>query len=152
MADKYHIDPNWCFENPGDAAEEIARLHKCCDTLAAHVERLKVAFDKATTWEDVREIFESAPTTTSLARLISEKQAEVLEEASYEFEVHERARQVLQWKAHIIRRQAEEPARHEWDWETGAGERCVKCGDKDWMADPVCSESKLCHQAEGGER
>lgn len=32
------------------------------------------------------------------------------------------------------------PARHEWDRD---GERCVKCGEKDWMADAVCSESKL---------
>jgi len=41
---------------------------------------------------------------------------------------------------------AEEPARHEWG---GEGDRCVKCGDKDWMADPVCSESKLRRQSEG---
>ncbi|MDR5867254.1 dATP/dGTP pyrophosphohydrolase domain-containing protein [Halomonas koreensis] len=38
--------------------------------------------------------------------------------------------------------EAEGP-RHEWDWETGEGERCVKCGDKDWFAGPVCSESKV---------
>lgn len=29
--------------------------------------------------------------------------------------------------------------RHEWDRD---GERCVKCGDKDWMAGPVCSAVK----------
>ncbi|KVU10333.1 hypothetical protein [Burkholderia ubonensis] len=36
--------------------------------------------------------------------------------------------------------EAREPTRHEWD-ETG--ERCVKCGDKDWFADPHCSESRI---------
>ncbi|KWI50301.1 hypothetical protein WT72_24330 [Burkholderia pseudomultivorans] len=35
---------------------------------------------------------------------------------------------------------AREPARRDWD-ETG--ERCVKCGDKDWFAGPHCSESRL---------
>ena len=29
---------------------------------------------------------------------------------------------------------------HQWDED---GSTCVKCGDKDWMADPLCSESKL---------
>lgn len=47
----------------------------------------------------------------------------------------------------LARRDAEEPARHEWDWEGGAGERCVKCGDKDWFAGPVCDEAKLNRQA-----
>lgn len=32
---------------------------------------------------------------------------------------------------------------HDWDWKNGGGTTCVKCGDKDWMADAVCSESKL---------
>ncbi|KVM72586.1 hypothetical protein WJ61_01100 [Burkholderia ubonensis] len=36
--------------------------------------------------------------------------------------------------------EAREPARHEWD---ATGERCVKCGDKDWFADPHCSESRI---------
>jgi hypothetical protein len=30
--------------------------------------------------------------------------------------------------------------RHQWD---DGGERCVKCGDKDWFAGAVCDESKL---------
>ena len=29
---------------------------------------------------------------------------------------------------------------HERDYDTGAGDRCVKCGDKSWYADEVCSE------------
>ncbi|WP_198386283.1 hypothetical protein [Burkholderia ubonensis] len=36
--------------------------------------------------------------------------------------------------------EAREPARHEWD---ATGERCVKCGDKDWFANPHCSESRI---------
>ncbi|WP_060148938.1 hypothetical protein [Burkholderia ubonensis] len=36
--------------------------------------------------------------------------------------------------------EAREHARHEWD---ATGERCVKCGDKDWFADPHCSESRI---------
>ena len=29
---------------------------------------------------------------------------------------------------------------HEWDDDLST---CIKCGDKDWMADKYCSESKL---------
>jgi len=29
-----------------------------------------------------------------------------------------------------------EPRSHRWD---DVGERCLDCGDKDWMADPACS-------------
>lgn len=36
---------------------------------------------------------------------------------------------------------------HKWDAD---GERCVKCGDKDWMNDPVCSESKLKERPQEG--
>ena len=32
---------------------------------------------------------------------------------------------------------------HEWNHGEGEGDTCVKCGDKDWMVDPVCSESKV---------
>lgn len=32
---------------------------------------------------------------------------------------------------------------HEWD---SSGERCVKCGDKDWCADMSCSETLLKHK------
>ena len=31
-------------------------------------------------------------------------------------------------------------ATHEWDDNL---ETCIKCGDKDWMADDVCSESRV---------
>ncbi len=34
-------------------------------------------------------------------------------------------------------------ATHDWDWVNGEGERCIKCGDKDYMADEYCSESKV---------
>jgi hypothetical protein len=33
-----------------------------------------------------------------------------------------------------------EPVSHNWD---ESGERCLNCGDKDWMADPSCSQNKL---------
>jgi hypothetical protein len=36
--------------------------------------------------------------------------------------------------------------RHQWD---DGGERCVKCGDKDWFASVVCDESKLLSAAKG---
>ncbi|WP_175663093.1 hypothetical protein [Burkholderia ambifaria] len=43
------------------------------------------------------------------------------------------------WQA--ARAAASQPAAgsHEWD---NVGERCIKCGDKDWMADPVCRGAK----------
>lgn len=31
-------------------------------------------------------------------------------------------------------------SKHTWD---DGGETCLKCGDKDWMSDPVCSNSKI---------
>lgn len=37
-----------------------------------------------------------------------------------------------------------EPRGHQWDED---GERCVKCGDKDWMAGKSCSESLVNHCA-----
>ena len=27
---------------------------------------------------------------------------------------------------------------HSWNWETGDGTRCTKCGDKDWFAESSC--------------
>jgi hypothetical protein len=36
--------------------------------------------------------------------------------------------------------------RHQWD---DGGERCVKCGDKDWFAGAVCDESKPLSAAKG---
>lgn len=36
----------------------------------------------------------------------------------------------------IIEQQERDSKLHHWD---ATGERCMKCGDKDWMADPVCS-------------
>lgn len=30
--------------------------------------------------------------------------------------------------------------RHAWNDD---GETCLKCGDKDWMNDPICSNSKI---------
>lgn len=32
---------------------------------------------------------------------------------------------------------------HSWDWETGDGTRCTKCGDKDWFAETSCPGKKL---------
>ncbi|QZI91843.1 hypothetical protein SIPHO067v1_p0067 [Vibrio phage 51E28.1] len=32
---------------------------------------------------------------------------------------------------------------HDWNHGEGEGDTCLKCGDKDYMADPFCSESKL---------
>lgn len=32
---------------------------------------------------------------------------------------------------------------HSWDWETGDGTRCVKCGDKDWLSETTCPGKKL---------
>ncbi|AOJ81173.1 hypothetical protein WS86_11500 [Burkholderia savannae] len=58
-------------------------------------------------------------------------------EAPLEGEVFTAALQPAQAGAQAETR---EPARHEWD---ATGERCVKCGDKDWFADPHCSESRI---------
>ncbi|PFH29085.1 hypothetical protein [Burkholderia sp. JKS000303] len=38
---------------------------------------------------------------------------------------------------------------HEWD---DVGERCIKCGDKDWMADPVCRSATPAAAAPSDER
>lgn len=35
---------------------------------------------------------------------------------------------------------------HQWD---DAGERCLKCGDKDWMQTPGCTPSAAMHTAPG---
>lgn len=32
---------------------------------------------------------------------------------------------------------------HSWDWKTGDGTRCTKCGDKDWFAETTCPGKKL---------
>jgi len=31
---------------------------------------------------------------------------------------------------------------HSWDWETGDGTRCTKCGDKDWFSETTCPGKK----------
>ena len=50
---------------------------------------------------------------------------------------HKRKAQVIAGLEGLARAAASQPASdsHEWD---DVGERCIKCGDKDWMADPVC--------------
>jgi len=44
--------------------------------------------------------------------------------------------QALEIALPIIEQQERDSKLHHWD---ATGERCLKCGDKDWMADPVCS-------------
>jgi len=47
--------------------------------------------------------------------------------------------EAVDWQA-THTKYAEPGARHEWD---ESGERCLKCGDKDWFAGPVCEETKV---------
>ena len=81
---------------------EVNRIEAERNALAAHVE----AGSRLATIHDYWEWRKQAP-ETSLARLIVEKQAEALDAMSDEFEVHERARMVLHWRANELRRQAE---------------------------------------------
>lgn len=84
------------------------------DTLAAHLEEAKStigewrsgAFGDTAAAMNLEAWRASCP-ETSLVRRDLLKQAEVPDEASNEFEVHERARMVLHWKAQKIRQQAE---------------------------------------------
>ena len=60
----------------------------------------------------------------------------------------DRAKAVLYRAIARAEQKVQQPVPHKWD---GDGERCSKCGDKDWMADDSCSERKLHAEQKGGQ-
>ena len=94
----------------------VAELEQERDQLAAHVERITAAWSSgieeqelfSDAWIDRMGDAMAADPTTSLTRRDLLNQAEALRETADEFEIHERARQVLSWKADKLTQQAEE--------------------------------------------
>jgi len=98
----------------------VAELEQERDQLAAHVEVLRselkrsISFlhchfpstDKDAVHASAKQLLALSP-TTSLTRRDLLNQAEALRETADEFEIHERARQVLSWKADKLTQQAE---------------------------------------------
>lgn len=71
--------------------------------------------------------------------------AELIADRDSWIEAHARLYRLYHEKA--AQQQTNQGASHEWD---ATGERCLKCGDKDWFAGSTCSEKAAQQQAEPG--
>ena len=87
-------------------AELEAHVEAAKDNVSAHISLGMANISKPVFIRRMVDWHDSTP-AASLARRDLIKQAEVLRETADEFEIHERARQVLSWKADKLTQQAE---------------------------------------------